>query len=158
MLLTRITYVLPLALPAHLPACLPVALLLQVQRTSHMFVTGPNVVKTVTGETVTQEVLGGAGTHTSVSGVAHGSFQNDVEALRGLRELYSYLPLNNTEGTPYVPTDDDRHRSEESLRYIVPDDPNIPYDIKQGELMCLPDMSWTCFAAADDDEDDDVLI
>jgi propionyl-CoA carboxylase beta chain len=98
-----------------------------------MFVTGPNVVKTVTGETVTQEVLGGADTHTSVSGVAHGSFQNDVDALRGLRELYSYLPLNNTEGTPFVPTDDDRSRSEECLRYIVPDDPNIPYDIKQGE-------------------------
>jgi propionyl-CoA carboxylase beta chain len=96
-----------------------------------MFVTGPNVVKTVTGETVTQEVLGGAGTHTSVSGVAHGSFANDVEALRGLRELYTYLPLNNLEGPPVIPTDDDRNRVEESLRYIVPDDPNIPYDMKQ---------------------------
>ena len=105
----------------------------QVQRTSHMFVTGPNVVKTVTGETVTQEVLGGAGTHTSVSGVAHGSFSNDVEALRGLRELYSYLPLNNLDGPPVVPTEDDRHRTEESLRYIVPDDPNIPYDMKQSK-------------------------
>jgi propionyl-CoA carboxylase beta chain len=102
-----------------------------VQRTSHMFVTGPNVVKTVTGETVTQEVLGGAGTHTSVSGVAHGSFANDVEALRGLRELYTYLPLNNLDGPPVIPTDDDRNRVEESLRYIVPDDPNIPYDMKQ---------------------------
>jgi propionyl-CoA carboxylase beta chain len=87
-----------------------------VQRTSYMFVTGPNVVKTVTMEDVTQEELGGADTHTSISGVAHGAFQNDVEALRALRDLYSYIPLNNRDGAPYVPTDDKRDRLEESLR------------------------------------------
>lgn len=81
-----------------------------------MFVTGPNVVKTVTMEDVTQEELGGADTHTSLSGVAHGAFQNDVEALRALRDLYSYIPLNNRDGAPYVPTDDNRDRLEESLR------------------------------------------
>ena len=81
-----------------------------------MFVTGPNVVKTVTMEDVTQEELGGADTHTSLSGVAHGAFANDVEALRALRQLYSYLPLNNRDGPPVVPTDDKRDRLEESLR------------------------------------------
>mmetsp|Transcript_21683 Transcript_21683/g.31550 ORF Transcript_21683/g.31550 Transcript_21683/m.31550 type:complete len:535 (-) Transcript_21683:95-1699(-) len=101
-----------------------------VQRSSYMFVTGPNVVKTVTMEDVTQEELGGADTHTTLSGVAHGAFSNDVEALRALRELYAYLPLNNKEGPPVVPTEDPRERQEESLNYIVPDDPNIPYDIK----------------------------
>jgi len=102
-----------------------------VQKSSYMFVTGPNVVKTVTMEDVTQEELGGADTHTSISGVAHGAFQNDVEALRALRQLYSYIPLNNRDGTPYVPTDDKRDRFEESLRYMVPDDPNVPYDMRE---------------------------
>ncbi|RYG65892.1 hypothetical protein EON64_10970 [archaeon] len=102
-----------------------------VQRTSHMFVTGPNVVKTVTGEEVTQEVLGGADTHTSVSGVAHAAFQNDVLALRGARELFEYLPLNNKEGAPYRPTQDKRTRLEPSLRYMVPDDANLPYEMMQ---------------------------
>lgn len=100
-----------------------------VKRTSYMFVTGPNVVKTVTQEDVTQEELGGAETHTSISGVAHAAFENDVIALRALRDFYEYLPLNNKEGTPYKQTDDDRDREEESLRYLVPDDPNIPYDM-----------------------------
>ncbi|CAE7811974.1 pccB, partial [Symbiodinium microadriaticum] len=102
-----------------------------VQRTSYMFVTGPNVVKTVTMEDVTQEELGGAETHTSLSGVAHGAFANDVEALRALRQLYSYLPLNNRDGVPHVPTDDKRDRLEESLRFLVPDDPNIPYEMRE---------------------------
>jgi len=101
-----------------------------VRRTSYMFVTGPNVVKTVTMEDVTQEALGGAETHTTLSGVAHGAFENDVEALRGLRDFYTYIPLNNKDEPPVVHTDDPRTRSEECLKYIVPDDPNIPYDIK----------------------------
>mmetsp|Transcript_2661 Transcript_2661/g.2647 ORF Transcript_2661/g.2647 Transcript_2661/m.2647 type:complete len:534 (-) Transcript_2661:86-1687(-) len=101
-----------------------------VRRTSYMFVTGPNVVKTVTMEDVTQEALGGADTHTSLSGVAHGSFENDIEAIRGLRDFYTYLPLNNKDSPPVVPTEDPRTRAEECLKYIVPDDPNIPYDIK----------------------------
>ena len=73
-----------------------------VKQSSYMFVTGPNVVKTVTNEEVTQEELGGAVTHTSVSGVAHGAYENDVVALRALRELYDYLPLNNKEPAPQV--------------------------------------------------------
>ena len=100
-----------------------------VKRTSYMFVTGPNVVKTVTQEDVTQEELGGAKTHTSVSGVAHGAFENDVIALRSTRELFEYLPLNNKEDPPIKPTEDVRERAEESLRYLVPDDPNVPYDM-----------------------------
>ena len=100
-----------------------------VQRTSHMFVTGPNVVKTVTQEDVTQEQLGGAKTHTQVSGVAHGSFEDDLTALAGVRELFQYLPLSNRDDPPKQPTEDFRERREESLRYLVPDDPNVPYDM-----------------------------
>lgn len=87
-----------------------------VRRTSYMFVTGPNVVKTVTMEDVTQEELGGADTHTSLSGVAHGSFENDVEAIRGLRDFYTYIPLNNKDEPPVVHTDDPRTRAEECLK------------------------------------------
>ena len=88
----------------------------QVRRTSHMFVTGPNVVKTVTMEDVTQEELGGADTHTSISGVAHGAFDDDICALRGLRELFEYLPLNNKDKAPVRDTQDSRDRFDESLR------------------------------------------
>jgi propionyl-CoA carboxylase beta chain len=102
---------------------------MQVRRTSHMFVTGPNVVKTVTQEDVTQEELGGADTHTSISGVAHGAFDDDITALRGMRELYEYLPLNNKEQPPVRFTHDTRDRKDESLRYLVPDDPNVPYEM-----------------------------
>ncbi len=87
-----------------------------VKRTSYMFVTGPNVVKTVTNEEVTQEELGGAETHTSLSGVAHGAFENDVNALKAIRELFEYLPLNNRENAAPKPTADPRDRQEESLR------------------------------------------
>ena len=100
-----------------------------VKRSSYMFVTGPNVVKTVTNEDVTQEELGGADTHTSVSGVAHGAFENDVDALKTLREFYEYIPLNNKDTPAPKPTLDVRERAEESLRYLVPDDPNQPYDM-----------------------------
>lgn len=87
-----------------------------VKRTSYMFVTGPNVVKTVTNEDVTQEELGGAETHTSLSGVAHGAFENDVNALKAVRELFEYLPLNNKDTATAKPTADPRDRHEESLR------------------------------------------
>jgi len=100
-----------------------------VQRTSHMFVTGPNVVKTVTQEDVTQEELGGSKTHTAVSGVAHGAWANDVALLAAVRELYEYLPLSNKDEAPTKPTEDFRERREDSLRYLVPDDPNQPYDM-----------------------------
>lgn len=101
-----------------------------VKRSSYMFVTGPNVVKTVTNEDVSQEDLGGAKTHTSISGVSHGAFDNDVVALKQLREFYQYLPLNNRDKPEPKATSDPRDREEESLRYIVPDDPNLPYDMK----------------------------
>ena len=100
-----------------------------VKRTSYMFVTGPNVVKTVTMEDVTQEELGGAKTHTSLSGVAHAAFDNDVEAMQQIRDLYEYLPLNNEDEVPVKPTMDRKDRQEESLRYLIPDDPNVPYDM-----------------------------
>ncbi len=83
-----------------------------------MFVTGPSVVKTVTNEDVTQEALGGAETHTTLSGVAHGAFDNDIVALRNLRELYEYLPLNNKDKPAPKPTQDPRTRSDESLRCV----------------------------------------
>lgn len=99
------------------------------KRTSYMFVTGPNVVKTVTNEDVTQEELGGADTHTHVSGVAHGAFDNDVLAIRAMREFFEYLPSSNKDEVPFKATVDHRDRQEESLRYMVPDDANMPYDM-----------------------------
>ena len=102
-----------------------------VQDSSYMFVTGPDVVKTVTHETVTAEELGGASTHTSKSGVADLSFENDVEALLALRRFYNFLPANNTEPPPQWPTEDPADREEASLDSLVPDDPSRPYDIKE---------------------------
>jgi len=102
-----------------------------VRRTSYMFVTGPDVVKTVTQEVITQEALGGADTHTSVSGVAHNAFENDVEALRATREFFNFLPISSREKPPSIETEDSRERKEPSLRYICPDDPNMPYDMKE---------------------------
>ena len=100
-----------------------------VKEKSHMFVTGPDVVKAVTHEEVTKEDLGGAYTHTSQSGVAH--FMNDTEeeTLTSIRELLSFLPSNNMEDAPVRPCNDDIRREEESLQQVIPDDPNIPYDI-----------------------------
>jgi propionyl-CoA carboxylase beta chain len=86
-------------------------------------------VSTVTNEEVTQEALGGAETHTTISGVAHGAFDNDVLAIRGIRELFEYLPLSNKDVGPVKSTSDPRDRREESLRYMVPDDANQPYDM-----------------------------
>jgi propionyl-CoA carboxylase beta chain len=102
-----------------------------VKDTSYMFVTGPEVVKTVTHEEVTAEELGGAVSHNTRSGVADLAFENDVEALIMLRRLISYLPGNNREKPPVVPTDDPSERIEMSLDTLVPDNPNKPYDIKE---------------------------
>jgi len=101
-----------------------------VKDTSFMFVTGPDVVKTVTHEDITQEKLGGSRTHTSKSGVAHNAFANDVEALAKLREFYDFLPLSNGQAPPARPTEDSRYREDTFLRTLVPTDSNIPYDIK----------------------------
>ncbi|RLN45255.1 hypothetical protein BBJ29_002529 [Phytophthora kernoviae] len=97
---------------------------------SYMFVTGPDVVKTVTNEEVTQEELGGASTHTKTSGVAHCAFDNDVEAIREMRRFFDFLPLNNKEKPPVRKSDDDRNRSVPTLESIVPPDPNVPYNMK----------------------------
>jgi len=98
---------------------------------SHMFVTGPNVVKTVTHEEVTFEELGGARVHGSVSGVAHFTRPTEFECLRSVRELVSYLPSNNTENSPSRPTDDPADRADEELLDIIPDEPSKPYDMHE---------------------------
>jgi propionyl-CoA carboxylase beta chain len=102
-----------------------------VKDSSYMFVTGPDVVKTVTHEEVTAEELGGAITHTSKSGVADLAFENDVEALLMLRRLISLLPSNNREKPPVVPTEDPADRIELSLDSLAPSNPNKPYDVKE---------------------------
>ena len=102
-----------------------------VKDTSYMFVTGPDVVKTVTNEVVTAEELGGASTHTKKSSVADGAFENDVEALSEIRRLFDFLPLNNRDGVPVRPFFDDPGRIEESLDTLIPDNPNQPYDMKE---------------------------
>ncbi|MEM7196398.1 MAG: acyl-CoA carboxylase subunit beta [Pseudomonadota bacterium] len=102
-----------------------------VEDSSYMFVTGPDVVKTVTHETVTAEDLGGALTHTTRSGVADLAFENDVDALQMTRRFFNFLPANNREGPPHRRTDDHIDRSEPSLDTLVPDNPNLPYDIKE---------------------------
>ncbi|UTW60453.1 acyl-CoA carboxylase subunit beta [Kordiimonas sp. SCSIO 12603] len=102
-----------------------------VEDTSYMFVTGPDVVKTVTNEVVTQEELGGASTHTTKSGVADKAFSNDVEALAQLRRFMDFLPLNNREPAPVRPTFDKPDRIEDSLDSVIPSNPNKPYDMHE---------------------------
>ncbi len=100
------------------------------KKNSYMFVTGPKVVKTVTNEDVTDEELGGALVHAQKSGVAHFVSDTEEEGIMLLRKMLSYMPQNNFEDPPFVPTDDPIDRLEESLNSIVPDSPNKPYDVK----------------------------
>ncbi|MEH6674986.1 MAG: acyl-CoA carboxylase subunit beta [Sulfitobacter sp.] len=102
-----------------------------VKDTSYMFVTGPDVVKTVTNEQVTAEELGGASTHTRKSSVADGAFENDVEALAEVRRLVDFLPANNREKPPVRPFFDEPDRIEASLDTLVPSNANTPYDMKE---------------------------
>lgn len=102
-----------------------------VRDTSYMYVTGPDVVKTVTNEEVTHEELGGASIHAKKSGVVDGSFENDLEALVQMRRLIDFLPLSNRETPPTRPVHDHPERSEPSLDTLVPGNPNKPYDIKE---------------------------
>ncbi|HZB90627.1 MAG TPA: carboxyl transferase domain-containing protein, partial [Stellaceae bacterium] len=102
-----------------------------VKDSSYMFVTGPDVVKTVTHETVTQEELGGALTHTARSGVADLAFENDVEALLQLRRFLDFLPASNREKPPFRPSWDVPEREEFSLDTLIPANPNKPYDMKE---------------------------
>ena len=106
-------------------------LIFMVRDSSYMFVTGPDVVRTVTNETVTQEELGGAVTHTQRSGVADLAFDNDVEALAEVRRLVDFLPASNREQPPTRPTADPAERDEPSLDTLVPANPNKPYDMKE---------------------------
>jgi propionyl-CoA carboxylase beta chain len=102
-----------------------------VKDTSYMFVTGPDVVKTVTNETVTAEELGGAKVHTSKSSIADRAYANDVEALLQMRRLMDFLPSHNRAGAPVLPTRDPADRMEPSLDTLIPDNPNKPYDVKE---------------------------
>jgi propionyl-CoA carboxylase beta chain len=102
-----------------------------VKDTSYMFVTGPDVVKTVTNEIVSAEELGGASTHAKKSSVADGAFENDVEALIEIRRMFDFLPLSSREKPPVLPTADRPDRLEMALDTIIPDNPNKPYDMHE---------------------------
>src|SRR6202522_4092366 len=102
-----------------------------VRDTSYMFVTGPDVVKTVTNEIVTAEELGGAQVHTTRSSIADRAYDNDVEALLQMRRLIDFLPASNLERSPALPSFDDPDRTDASLDTLIPDNPNKPYDIKE---------------------------
>jgi len=104
---------------------------LMVKGTSFMHITGPEVVKTVTREEVTSEELGGAMTHNTKSGVAHFAAEDEDDCLQLTRSLLSYMPQNNMEDPPFVPSDDPADRMDETLNTIVPDNPNKPYDMKE---------------------------
>ncbi len=105
--------------------------ILMVKESSYMFVTGPDVIKTVTHEEVTKEELGGAMTHNKKSGVAHFTAEDDEQAMMLIRELMGFLPLNNMEDPPRKPSTDDPNRVDPKLDNIVPTDPNKPYDMKE---------------------------
>jgi acetyl-CoA carboxylase carboxyltransferase component len=104
--------------------------IMMTENTSYMFVTGPKVVKTVTGEDISVEDLGGADVHASKSGVSHFKVENEEEGLLLIRKLMSYLPQNNLEEPPLIETNDPIDRIEDTLNELVPDNPNLPYDIK----------------------------
>ena len=102
-----------------------------VRDSSYMFLTGPDVLKTVTNEIVTAEELGGAKTHTTKSSVADGAYDNDVEAISEIRRLFDFLPLSNRSGVPERPFFDKHDRIDDSLDTLVPDNPNLPYDMHE---------------------------
>ena len=110
-----------------------------VDRTSHMFVTGPDVIKTVTHEDVTKEKLGGGLTHNSESGVAHFLAQDDADCLRGVRELLDFLPQNNRDDVPRRQSSDPVDREDKALDTLVPAESNLPYDIKDVILRVVDD-------------------
>jgi propionyl-CoA carboxylase beta chain len=110
-----------------------------VRNSSYMFVTGPNVVKAVTHEEVSFEDLGGASVHSEISGVCHVATDTEADALYLMRKLLSYLPQNNMEDPPFVPSSDDPLRMAEELDSLVPDDPSKPYDIKNAIHLIMDD-------------------
>jgi len=104
--------------------------ILMVKKTSYMFVTGPDVIRTVTHEEVTKEKLGGAETHNQVSGVAHFAAESDEDCIALIRELLSYMPSNNMEEAPRVATNDDINRVDPQLDTLIPENPNQPYEVR----------------------------
>jgi acetyl-CoA carboxylase carboxyltransferase component len=102
-----------------------------VDKTSHMFITGPNVIKTVTGEDVTFDELGGAGAHTTISGVVHFAYPDETATLQAVRRLLGYLPSNNTEEPPALETADPPDRESPELDTLIPENPNQPYDVRE---------------------------
>src|SRR5262249_56605307 len=100
-----------------------------VQKTTTMCSTGPEAIRTVTDEEVPHEELGGAGTHNTRSGVAHFEGESEVETLAMVRELLSFIPSNNVDDPPFVPTDDPVDRRDPELPNLVPENPNKPYDM-----------------------------
>ncbi len=115
---------------------------LMTKGTSYMFVTGPNVVKTVTHEQVTSEQLGGALVHASKSGVAHFACDNEADAIGKLKKLLGYLPQNNCEDPPFVASSDPADREDDALNHIIPENPNQPYDIKDVITRVVDDGSF----------------
>src|SRR5216110_2698174 len=112
--------------------------ILMVKKTSYMFVTGPDVIRTVTHEEVTKEKLGGADTHNQISGVAHFAADSDEDCIATIRELLSFLPSNNLEEPPSAKTSDDINRVDAHLDELIPDSPNQPYEIR-GLIKCIAD-------------------
>lgn len=113
-----------------------------VKESSYMFITGPDVVKSVTQEDVTKNELGGTEIHTAKSGVAHLSADNDIDCILKIRELISFLPTNNMEEPPFVPTTDSPNRIETKLNDLVPTNPNQPYDIKELIITVADDQNF----------------
>lgn len=104
---------------------------LMVKETAHMFITGPDVIKTVTHEEVSKEDLGGAMAHNTKSGVSHYAAENEEDCIGFTKELLSYMPSNNREEAPFIPTEDPSSRSCDKLDALIPDNPNLPYDMKE---------------------------
>ncbi|MEI0612455.1 acyl-CoA carboxylase subunit beta [Brachyspira pilosicoli] len=135
--------------------------ILMTDKTANMFITGPQVVKAVTGEQVSAEELGGAFVHSKTSGVASLMFPDEISTLEGVKKLLSYIPQNNLEDVPLESTNDDPNRNDDELSNILPDSPNKPYDIKEiikrvvdnGEFFELQPLFATniviCFARLD---------
>jgi propionyl-CoA carboxylase beta chain len=113
--------------------------ILMVKETSHMFITGPDVIRTVTGEEVGFEELGGAMSHNSRSGVAHFAFDDEDQCLQDTRYLLSFLPQNNLDSPPAVQPSDDPNRMDAELDTVVPDSPNKPYDMRDAVRLCVDD-------------------
>ena len=116
--------------------------IVMVKGTSHMMITGPDVIKTVTHEEVTAEELGGALTHASKSSVADFAVAGEEECIALTRRLLSFIPQNNLEDPPFVPTEDPRDRKDPALRTLVPDNPNKPYDIKELVKLVVDDANF----------------